>query len=53
MGAVAELIECGPHVWEMGSLIPGRVKPMTYQIVTYRFLAWHSEEIEQGVDWSG
>ena len=35
-GTVAESIE---HVWEIGSLVPGRVNPMTYQIGTCRFLA--------------
>ena len=27
------------HVQEIGNLVPGRVKPMTYKIGTYRFLA--------------
>ena len=28
--------------WKVGSLIPGRVKPMTFKIDTCCFLVWHS-----------
>ena len=31
LGVVAESVECGPHVQDIGSLVPGRVKPMTYK----------------------
>ena len=49
-GAVAESLERGPRVREIGrwaveNLVPGRVKPMTYKIDTCRFLAWRSELI--------
>ena len=37
---VAESVERRPRVREIGSLVPGQVKPMTYQIDTCRFLAW-------------
>ena len=40
--AVAELVERELRVWETGSLVPGRVKPMTYNIYIYHFLAWCS-----------
>ena len=39
---VAESVECRLHVWKVGSLKAERVKPMTYQIYTCRYLAWHS-----------
>ena len=41
-GTVAKSVEGGgPRVGKMGSSVPGRVKPMTYQIYTRSFLAWH------------
>ena len=39
---VTESVECRPLVGEMGSSIPGQVKPIAYQIDTCRFLAYHS-----------
>ena len=40
LGAVAEsVLPRWPCVWEIGSLVPGQVKPMTYQIDTCCFLA--------------
>ena len=36
--AVAEPVECVARMWEIGSSVPGRVKPMTSQIDTCRFL---------------
>ena len=39
-GMVAESVERGPHVREIGSSILSRVKPMTYETDTCRFLAW-------------
>ena len=41
-GVVAELVERGYHVREIGSSVPGRVKSMTYKIDTWLFLAWRS-----------
>ena len=38
-------VEQRSHVWEIRSPVPSRVKPMTYQIDTHCFLAWHSELI--------
>ena len=29
-----------PRIWEIGSLVASRVKPMTFKIGTCRFLAW-------------
>ena len=45
----AELIERGPCV--IRSLIPSRVRAMTYQIDTCRFLAWISALIGSRKDW--
>ena len=42
LGTVAELVERGPRMEEISSLIPGQVKSMTYKIYTYHFLAWRS-----------
>ena len=42
IGAVAKSVECKPHVQEIASSIPSRVKPMTYKIDTFCFLAQHS-----------
>ena len=39
-GVVAESVERKPHVREIWSLVPRRIKPMTYQIDNCRFLAW-------------
>ena len=39
---VAESLEHGRHVWEIGSLIPSGVKAITYQMCTCHFLARHS-----------
>ena len=39
---VVELIEHRPHMWEIRSLVLGRVKPMTLKIDTCRFLARRS-----------
>ena len=51
LNAVAESVERRPPVREIGSSIPGRVKPMTYQIKTCRFIAWRLTLIEYGKDW--
>ena len=45
-GVVAESVERRPLVWEIGSLIPGQVKPMTYNVDTSCFLAWFLALIE-------
>ena len=43
LSVVPESIEHGLRMWEMGSLVPSRVKPiMTYKIDVHRFLARHS-----------
>ena len=38
-GAVFELVKS--HMWEIQGSVPGRVKQITYQIDTRRFLSWH------------
>ena len=50
-GAVTESVERGPHVWEIRSLVPGRVKIVTYKIDTCHFLAWPLAVIRLGKDW--
>ena len=35
--AVAYSVECERHVWEIGSLVPSRVKLITYEIDTCRY----------------
>ena len=45
-----ELVEGGPHMWEIGSVVPNRIKTMTYKIDTCRFLAWHSKVISEDKD---
>ena len=42
---MTESVEHGPCVWEMVSLVPGRVNRMTYKIDTFHFLAWYLELI--------
>ena len=41
-GMVAGSVERGPRMQEIGNSVPCRIKPMTYQTDTCRFLAWHS-----------
>ena len=48
MGTVPEMVECGPRGWEIGTLVPGRVKAMTCNICTCRFLSWCSALIIEG-----
>ena len=48
---MAKSIERGPRVQEIGSLVPGRVKQMTYKVDTCPFLAWQSVIIEYSKDW--
>ena len=38
-------------MWEVKSLVPSRVKPITYQTDTCRFLAWRSAVIGWDKDW--
>ena len=45
------MVERRPRVWEIASLILGRVKTMTYKIDTCRFLAWRLALIGSGKDW--
>ena len=40
-GAVPESVEHGLRVWDIGTLVPGQVKPMTYKIDICHFLAWY------------
>ena len=47
--AVTQFME--NRVGEIVSLVPGRVKPMTYQIYTCRFLACRSALIGYGEGW--
>ena len=49
--AVVELAEPGACVWEIESLVPGRVKPITYKFDTCHFLVWCSALIIYGKDW--
>ena len=49
--AVAESVEYRPHVWEIRSSAPGRVKQMSYQIYTCRLLAWRWALIGKDKDW--
>ena len=49
--AVTESVEHGPHLWEIGSMIPSRAKPMTNKINTCRFVAWCSALIGWDQDW--
>ena len=46
-----ESIERWLPVWKIGSSIPGRIKPMTYQIDTSRYLIRHSALIGEGKHW--
>ena len=48
---MVEFVERGPHVREIGSLVPVGIKPMTYTIYTCRFLAWCMAFIGHGNDW--
>ena len=48
---MAESVERRPQVQDTGSLVPGRVKPLTYKIDTCRFLARNSALIGYGNDW--
>ena len=41
----------GPHELKVGSLIPSKVKLMTYKIGICHFLAWHSALIGYDMDW--
>ena len=42
LGAVDESVERGPRVQEIGSFIPGEVKPMTYKNV---YLSLHNSAL--------
>ena len=46
---LAKSVEHGPRTWDIGSLVPGRVKTVTYKIDTWRFLAWHSILFGEGM----
>ena len=50
---VSQSVERKPRIWEIssGSLVPGRVKLMTYKIDTFCFLAWHSALRGYDKDW--
>ena len=49
--AVAESVDWRPRTREIGSSVPGRVKPLTYKIDTCHFLAWLLLLIGYGNDW--
>ena len=49
-GAVVKTVERRSRVREIGSSVPDRFKPVTYQIDRYRFLAWYSTLIGWGKD---
>ena len=38
-------------MWEIGSLVSGRVNPMTYKIDTCHFRVWYSALLSMGKDW--
>ena len=42
LGVVAEPVDRGLLVQEIGNLVPHRVKSLTYQIDARHFLAWRS-----------
>ena len=43
LDAVVKLVECKPRVWKIREFSSQfRIKPMTYTIYTYCFLAWRS-----------
>ena len=48
---MAELVELGPRVQEIGSSVPGQINPMTYKIDTCHFLVWCSALIGLAKDW--
>ena len=50
IGTLVESVECGIRMWKFRSLVPSRVKLMTYKIDTCRFLSWRSALIGQGKD---
>ena len=41
-GAMTESVEREPRVWEIGSSVSHRFKPMNYKVDTCHFLAWCS-----------
>ena len=49
--AVAESVEPGPRVGEMGCLVSGRVKAMTYEKDTCCFLAKCAALLTKGKNW--
>ena len=46
-----KLVERQPHMWEIGSLVFGRVKPMTDKISAYCFLARRLALTGYSYDW--
>ena len=44
-------VERGPHGSEIGSSVPGWVKPMSYEIDTCRFLVRHLAFLGECKDW--
>ena len=48
---LVESIEQRPQMLEFGLSIRCRVKPVTYNVDTCHFLAWHSALIGYGKDW--
>ena len=48
LDAVAESVEHRPRVREIGNSVPSRVKAMTCEVDTCRFLAWRSALIGYG-----
>ena len=49
--AMAKSVEHQCRMLEIGSLLPGRVNPVTYSIYNCRVLAWHSALVWLGKDW--
>ena len=50
-GHSGQTLESRPCVWEIMSLVPGRVKLMTYKIDTCLFLVGCSALLGMGKDW--
>ena len=48
--AVTESVKHAPHMWEIRSLLPGRVKPKNVKSDTSHFLAWNLASIGSGKD---
>ena len=48
---LSKSVECEARVCEIESSVPGQGKPITYELDTCLFLAWHSALIGCGKHW--